>query len=260
MHPRYRRIVLLHATPEERVDEDPTELLAERAIQDEVDGAVEIHEKVADVREDHVAEVVSDVRVVDGVGEVVDEGGDLTHDEDHDDGHEHDRDAVLPVLPHIHVLALSLRVSDGEDEEEIEDEENEERHDAHDGNVQPREVHLQVDGVLAERRARRDNDRRVGRRVHVGRRGVVEPARDVVEGWAERHARDDGLGARDRAHRRGLEWVTHRDVAFDRERHRQPDGRGLRDQGDRVDVGDDVREDMRHVDGVVWQRAGDTDQ
>ena len=202
---------------------------------------------------------MSHVGIVDGVRKVVDERRDLAHDEDHYDGHEHDGDAVLPVLSHIHVLALTLRVSDGEDEEEVEDEEDEERHDAHDGYIQPREVHLEVDGVLAERRARRDNDRRVRRRVHVDRRCVVEPARDVVEGRAERHARDDRLGARDRAHRRGLQRVTHGDVAFDRERDRQPDCRGLRDQGDRVDVGDDVCEDVRHVDGVVRQRPRDTD-
>ena len=260
VHPRYRRVVLLDATPEECMDEDATELLAKGTVQDEVDSAVEIDEEVANVRQDLVAQVVSHMGVVDGVREVVGQCRNLAHDEDHHYRHQHDGDAVLPALTHVHVFTLALRVPHSEDEEEIEDEENKEWYNAHDGHVQPGEVHLQVDGVLTEGSARRHHHRRVGCWVHANRRHVVEPARDVVERRAKRHACDDCLRSRDRAHRGRLEWMTHSDVAFDRERDGQPDGCGLSNQSYRVDVGHYVGEYVSHVDCVVWQRPRDTDQ
>ena len=247
MHARNRHVGLADATPEKRVDEDSPELLSKRAVQDKVNSTIEVDEEIPEVREDLVAEVHLHVGVVDGVREVVDQRRDLAHNEDHDDGNQHDGDAVLTALAHIHVLALALRVPHREDQEEVEDKEDEERDDAHDGHVEPGEVHLKVDEVLAEGGAGRHDDGRVRQRAQDGGRCVVEPARDVVQRRADGHARDDSLCARDRAHRRCLQWVTHRDVPLNRERHCQPDCRGLRNQRDRVDVRHDVCEHVSHI-------------
>ena len=134
-----------------------------------------------------------------------------------------------------------------EDQEEVENKEDEEWHDAHDGHIEPGEIHLKVDEVLAEGSAGWHDDGGIRQRAQDGGRRVVEPARDVVQRRANGHPRDDSLCARDRTHRRCLQWVTHCDVPLDCERHRQPDGRGLRNQRNRVDVRHDVCKHVSHV-------------
>ena len=90
------------------MDEDPSELLSEGAVQDKVNSTVEVDEEISEVREDLIAEVHLHMGVIDSVCKVVDQRRDLAHDEHHDDGNQHDGDAVLPALAHVHVLALAL--------------------------------------------------------------------------------------------------------------------------------------------------------
>ena len=71
VHARHGHVAVGHAPVQERVHEDAAELLSERAVEDEVDGAVEADEEVAEVRQHLVAVGDLDVGVVDGVRQVV---------------------------------------------------------------------------------------------------------------------------------------------------------------------------------------------
>lgn len=84
-------------------------LLAECTVEDEVDGAVEGDQKVAEVGKDAPTFRHLNFGHVNRVGHVVDEGGHLADDEHHDHEHQHDSDVVFTRLTYVHhVFALLL--------------------------------------------------------------------------------------------------------------------------------------------------------
>ena len=90
----------------ERLQENATKLPAERAVQNEVDGAVERHQEVAYVRKNPIPEVGAGQVRIQGVGEIVGERRNLADDEDRDDGDQHQRHVILARLVHVHSLPV----------------------------------------------------------------------------------------------------------------------------------------------------------
>ena len=81
-------------------DEGAAELLPQGAVQDEVDGRVQVDQEVAQSGQHVPGGAGGHGCHGDGVGHVVDECGHLAHDKHHHHRHQHDGHVVLPALKH----------------------------------------------------------------------------------------------------------------------------------------------------------------
>ena len=223
------------------------ELLAERAVDDEVDARIGGDEQVGDVVEVVVGAAAA---VVGRLGQPVEEhdvdgGGRLADDERHHDDHRDEREVVALVAPGrggAGELALDEAAADGaqlEREPDVEDGEDEERDEEDEDAVEDVLVDDAVRLAELERGVVGDGARPAGGDARD--EPHLEEARDAVD--------DDGGGDDDRldadgaqrAERRRLERAADGDVAVGGDQHRAPDGPHLRDVDERPDVGDDVR-------------------
>ena len=233
-------LLLPAALQAQDVAEHHAELLAEEAVEHEVERGVDGDEGGAeDVEQLVLHHPVVALLADDGHQDVVHDGGELADEEDDDHCHQHHRQVVLARGRRRHLLALVAGAVDGAEQGGVEQQDDDEWQQEHEGQLQGDGVDVLEEDVAPELRG--PHAVLVLARLVVANRVrlVVEAARDVVQHGPQHDHQDGPLGARLGAHVARVQRPADGDEALDGEGDAGVDGAHLGRQAQRVGDGDD---------------------